>query len=163
MAAASHCKEPREAGRHALALWQEVDKALAELASANERLKDIPLPRKFPATLKDFLRLVVQAKTTTDGTKRLRDFYRSEQRQRYGKRELLDTFTTEEVNQLAAGTPVLWRRDTKEIEDWAANQIKGWKEGGFRTESLWTNEARRYRLWWKDQLTTRRREAGSGA
>lgn len=123
----------------------------------------IPLPKKFPAKLKDFLRLVVCARTEADATKRLRDFYRDELRRWFGKPKLLDTFTAVEIQALRAGGTVEWRCDTNEIEERAAAHVKGWKEAGFGKEGgqqKWEALARRYQSWWKEQLSAKRREAG---
>jgi hypothetical protein len=87
--------EAAKAVAYALELYEEAQKALyraamdrggvrsylhnqsmedyADFSKSIEGLKDVPKPVSFPATLNDFFRLIVKAKTL-DATKRLRDF-----------------------------------------------------------------------------------------
>lgn len=96
-AAVSHGKKPAEAVAYALALWEEAERALDRLAleklgiaeplgsgdnwdrATNQLryLKEVPLPEKSPATLDDFYRLIVRARTP-DHEKRLRHFLQSQ-------------------------------------------------------------------------------------
>jgi len=152
-AAVSHGKSPAKAVAYALELCRESVKALNRIAleevgvttdgvnllshdSTMERLakienwkKIVPKPDKFPATLDDFFRLVVKAKTTADSMKRLRDFYRQSS----------------------------FEKD-KDPQSRAANQIQHIKDGddlgGFFTETKWELLAGNYLEWWKRKKST---------
>jgi hypothetical protein len=92
-------------------------------------------PAKFPATLDNFLRLIVKGKTPADSTKRLRDFFRYEQTrwpQLYG----------EPAGRIA------------EIK--AADQA-----GGYFTDfKCWYLMASGYEGWWEDQKSLKASASG---
>jgi hypothetical protein len=118
--------------------------------AAGERLdewkKTVPKPESFPATLEDFSRLIVKAKTPADCAKRLRDFL--------GNVFSLYPFPGTGES-LAMTTP----------EDSAIMQIQkikdADKDGGFFTESKWLVIAGRYSDWWKQQRSSKSRESAS--
>jgi hypothetical protein len=143
LAAASHIKDPIKAVEHALAVWQEAGKILAakEHALVRQRVAHVPLPKKgFPATLEDFLRVVVGAKTVADETKRLRDFYR----------ETLCGHTTSPLPHKPHSAEDHDRDGglTVDPEQWAADAIQDLRECGFRTEHEWLELAQHYVKWW---------------
>jgi hypothetical protein len=83
-------------------------------------------PRKFPATLDDFLRLIVKAKTPADSMKKLRDFFRHEQAQR----------------------PQLYGDPAGRIAEIKAADRAG---GYFADFKRWQSMACVYEIWWADQ------------
>lgn len=148
LAVSSHIKNPTKAVEHALGVWHEAGKILAakEHALVRQGVAHVPLPKKgFPATLADFLRVVVGAKTPADATKRLRDFYR----------ETLCDHTTSPLPHKPYSAEDHDRDGgpTVDPEQWAATAIQGWKECGFRTEHEWLELAQHYLTWWTDQVS----------
>jgi hypothetical protein len=84
-------KKPLDAMCYAWDLWEEAGAALEYGGPAAASLLKPPdaeirkhwqakgeAPEKFPATLRDFLRLIVRARTPADSMKRLRDWFRHE-------------------------------------------------------------------------------------
>jgi hypothetical protein len=80
--------EPSLVVDYALRVWERAgDRLIKEQEEAvklhsNLRLLDdvykgIPHPKKYPASLAEFLKLVLACKTPADATKRFRDFLRS--------------------------------------------------------------------------------------
>lgn len=132
IAAATQRANPTEAVQHALALWHEAGETLEAVAN-----NGVPLPPKFPATLDDFLRIVVAARTPADATKRLRDFYTEEH-----ARPLI--FRGEVSNE-----------DFEQAGKKASYEIQGWKDGGFRDAKQWRSLASRYLLWWTIQKSVK--------
>ena len=94
----------------------------------------IQLPRRFPATLRVFLRLVVRAKTQDVGTKRLRDYYRH----RYSRwLSFRGTLAPEDADDVE-------RRAVSEIAAW-----NGSKENrNTFTAEKWHKLAGEYLAWW---------------
>ena len=101
---------------------------------------ELPKPDEFPATLKDFLCLIVKAKTPADGTARLRRFLREK-----------------------GCHPSFWatNKPPTEAETGAANQIQAIKEGdekgGYFTQDRWLAMASAYLNWWSDQKSAKAR------
>jgi hypothetical protein len=94
------------------------------------------MPRTFPATLDDFLRLIVWARTPADGMKRLRDFFRDEQ----------------------AENPDLYRDPADRIAKMKACD----REGGYFTDfKRWHSEACAYQIWWQSKKSSKARESAS--
>jgi hypothetical protein len=111
---------------------------------------DLPKPAEFPATLKDFFRRIVNAKTPADCMRRLRQFLREKMRHEAMLRDAHwdiphDQFTEAE-------------RDT-----WAASQIQaindGDKKGGYFTKGIWLGMGSAYRYWWNDQKSAKASES----
>jgi hypothetical protein len=132
-AALLHKRKPAEAVAYALRLWHEAGALLADAVHKEQakELKGLSLPKAFPAALKDFLRLEVHGKTEADSIKRLRDFYR-------------DRYT---------------RLGEENLETCVANQIKGWKDGGFKDISYWKQLAAEYHPWWQSQISRQAKES----
>lgn len=141
-------KIPEEAVRYACEIWVESEDALnvtlPALQAAKCFLKIDPVawkdrtPKRFPATLNDFLRLIVRATTVADGTKQLRDFYRH--------RAKTNDPDTEAENTI---------RQIKETD----------KAGGYFTRNKWYSEARSYDWWWENahasDISAKRRSGGA--
>jgi hypothetical protein len=90
--------------------------------------KTVPKPDKFPATLGDFFRIIVKAKTPADCTKRLRDFYVSQ-------------FSSDKDPQSKAASQIQRIKDAD-------------KQGGFFTEIKWVMVGESYLDWWKQKKST---------
>ena len=83
-------------------------------------------PSKFPATLDDFLRLIVRAKTPADSMKRLRDFFRCRH----------------------AEHPNRYRDAADTIAEIKAHDCEG---GYFADFQMWRSKANAYGVWWMNQ------------
>jgi hypothetical protein len=90
-------------------------------------IKNLPKPDRFPATLDDFLRLIVRGKTPADSTKRMRDYLESRIGYKPGK----------PTGEFTKGAFTL-----ASIKD-ADNA------GGFFTPDLWRLIGTGYMVWWK--------------
>lgn len=105
---------------------------------------ELPKPDKFPATLKDFFRLIVKAKTPADCMARFRQFLRIR-----GPRSGF----------WAAQTPLT----RAEADSWAVALIhtinEGDKKEGYFNQSTWLGIGSSYKYWWKAQKSTKAREA----
>jgi len=145
LAAASRIKDPIKAVEYALTIWREAGRILAAnyQALARRGLEKIPTPPEFPASLNDFLKLVVGTRTLADATKRFRDFYR----------QTLFKFSTgpRPRKRYSAEDPDPDGGPTIDPERWAEQAIQGWKECGFRTEYEWVELAQQYLAWWQRQ------------
>jgi len=101
-------------------------------------------PDEFPATLGDFFRLIVKAKTTADCMRRFRQFLREK-----GWRK---THFVEER------PPVGFDPET-----WTANEIQRIKDkdknGGYFENLGWLGMGSAYRSWWKAQKSMKARES----
>jgi hypothetical protein len=104
----------------------------------------LPMPKHFPASLKDFLARIVKAKTPADSMARLRQFLRKE-----------------------AARDWFWFAPKPIAEDerdaWVISQLeaikKGDKEGGFFTEGIWSSMGSAYHSWWCDQKSAKTRKS----
>jgi hypothetical protein len=94
------------------------------------------MPKKFPATLNDFLRIIVRAKTPADSMKRLRDFFRHEQ----------------------AENPDLYRDPADRIAEMKARDQDG---GYFADFNTWRSLTRIYEGWWRSQKSSKASESAS--
>jgi len=94
------------------------------------------MPQQFPATLNDFLRLIVRAKTPADSMKRLRDFYQYEQTK----------------------YPDLYRDPANRIAEMKASDREG---GYFADFKSWQSRACVYEIWWNNQKSCKARESAS--
>ena len=161
-AAVSNGKSPAEAVAYALELCSEsaqaldrialeevgvtsggvnplsTDSTLERLAKLDDWKRTVPKPEKFPASLGDFLRLVVHAKTTADSTKRLRDFY------------CQHSFEKDKDPQARAAAQI------QRIKD-------GDEQGGFFTDTKWEMLGGNYLEWWKHQKSTSASKSRSSA
>lgn len=155
-------KRPAEAVAYALALYREsqialkhaaieqggvadstgsdIDMTLRRIHDMERYKKTVPKADKFPATLDDFFRVIVKARTEADNIKRLRDFLRSE-------------------SQEAAEAAKI------DLETYVANQIHKIKEedktGGFFSEHHWEEFGGHYLDWWKQQKSIKARKSAS--
>jgi hypothetical protein len=146
IAAATQIKNPTRAVQRASELW-----ATAGAQIEAEAFAGVAMPQKFPATLADFLRLVVRGKGTAEKTKRLRDFYTAEH-----ARPLMFKGKLAPEDQVCA-------------ERRAGDEIAAWKAGGFRdtgsapkverAEEKWRRLAVRYLAWWKSQKSVKARDS----
>ena len=94
------------------------------------------MPQMFPATLNDFLNLIVRAKTPADSMKRLRDFILYEQ----------------------AENPDLYRDPADIIAEMKAQDQEG---GCFANFETWHSLASGYANWWNSQKSRKARESAS--
>lgn len=156
-AAVSNRRKPAEAVEYAVGLLDEAQKKLvllnlqhygfagALIANEHDELietlkniarhdKDTPMPSSFPATLKDFFKIIVCAKTEADATKRVRDFLRWEIA-RCG-------FFTDPVGEAASVIQAMKKAD---------------KTGGFFKESHWKAFGGHYLDWWKQEKCQKNR------
>jgi hypothetical protein len=133
-------KTPLEAIAYALDLWRDSGEVLwrgGALSLQHERAANAPavrkswreagmMPPRFPATLDNFLRLIVRAKTPADSMKRLRDFFRDQH----------------------ARNPELYEDAAERI-----GMMKDFdKRGGYFTDfSRWHSMAGAYEIWWADR------------
>jgi hypothetical protein len=121
-------------------------KRMAAAERLDEWKKTVPKPESFPATLEDFYRLIVKARTPADCAKRFRDFL-GNVCSRYpapGKGESLARTAPED-------SAIIHIQKIKDAD----------KEGGFFTESKWLALAGRYSDWWKQQKSSKSRESAS--
>jgi hypothetical protein len=105
---------------------------------------DLPKPPEFPATLKDFLRLIVNAKTPADCMQRLRQFLR--------ERGPRSSFWVDNP------TPA------DKADTWVVSRIQAIREedrkGGFFTDQwAWLKLASAYTYWWKEQKSIKASES----
>lgn len=139
MAASCGIKQPKKAVEHAMRIWTEAEKALGLV---EPELPTEQLPKRWPASGKDFMRLVVRGRTEADSVKRLRDYFFEERAQtlRFKGRLLPE--------------------DRRECEEHAAGMV-----GRFRgkdcalSEQAWRRMATEYSTWWRDRLSAERRQA----
>jgi hypothetical protein len=153
----SHGKSPKQAVQYALELCCESEKALESLSREEggvpglgiypystdetiERLQkmerwknSVPKPPAFPATLGQFLQIVVKAKTNADRIKRFREFHRQV------------TFKTEQ-DPGASAADLIGR--IKEAD----------KQGGFFSATRWEITGGSYLEWWKGQRSVTNRK-----
>lgn len=163
-------KTPAEAVAYALELWRESAVVLAnaweegdawqcDLADMRDLIanlakdKIVSLPDRFPATLKDFLTLVVKAKTPADGTKRVRD---------WGKSQVQGFFIIPKTKRVRVPSDPEKRKKLIQegqlslapTHEFATLEmiIEGDKAGGFfKTKTQWRRFALRYISWWKQE------------
>jgi hypothetical protein len=128
---------------------QSLDMTLKRIAAVErleESKKAAPKPESFPATLEDFYRLIVKAKTPADCAKRFRDFL-GNVFARYpspGNGKSRAKIAPE-------GSAIMHIQKIKQAD----------KEGGFFTESKWLALVGRYSDWWKQQKSSKSRESAS--
>jgi hypothetical protein len=116
--------------------------------------EDLPKPQKFPATLRDFLALIVRAKTQADSMKRFRDFltryYQHYNHPRWiggrlrSKKEAEDK-TLETLNAINSAD--------KEPEK------GGDEKHGYFTKDIWVRFARAYQFWRRRQKSRKARKS----
>jgi len=126
IAAANQRKNSADAVQHALALWQESVNTL-EIFKWRE-FGSIPQPAKFPATLKDFLRLIVKGKEPCDREKSFRDF--------------LKAHVAETIERSRLEKP-----DADEVERFGLFHLQAWRDGGCPGKRQWLATARDYLAW----------------
>ena len=129
---------------------------------------DLPKPKQFPATLKDFLRLIVKAKTPADCTARLRRFFCERGPRNFpwlvekaslppGAKPL------EALLPRTAFGPTEKQLTQAERENWAASEFQaikdGDRKGGYFDELRWISMGSAYRYWWKAQKSMKARES----
>jgi hypothetical protein len=119
---------------------EQADNEIEEIA--RETSKSLPMPLKFPATLDDFFRLVVNARTKADATARFRSF--------------LSTYYFDIQHGRSPSTE-------SEALNWTVEQFecvkRGDKAGGFFCDALWDRMALAYREWWDRRLSNLRSES----
>ncbi len=126
----------QEHGSDSLEKWKAAVATPMERASerlrksAAERPTDIPKPKKFPAKLKEFFRLIVKAKTEADCYHRFRHFL-------------------EEYSSSFGDRPVVELQKIKDKD----------RHEGYFTESLWLLLAIAYRGWWSVQRSIKAHES----
>jgi hypothetical protein len=104
----------------------------------------LPKPNHFPATRKDFLAVIIKAKTPADSMARFRRFLGA-----------------------SAGRNSHWFADkpitVDEREAWAISQIQAINDGdkkvGYFTVDIWLAMGSAYIYWWQDQKSAKARES----
>lgn len=109
---------------------------------------DIPKPKAFPASLNEFLKLVVTAKTRADATARLRAFLG------YFHQHFIPNRTAPQILEYHRETLCTQER----AETWAAETIGTLKKQGL-SENTWVLFTRRYEEWWQAQRSIKARES----
>jgi len=137
IAAATLRPNPTEAVQHALALWRESGNALE--AFKWREFGSIPMPENFPATLEDFHRLIVKGKTPADREKSFRDFLK-----------------WQTANAIERGS--LKSPHENEVENFAVNNLKAWRNGGCPGKQQWLVTARDYLQWHAQNISKTNRE-----
>lgn len=157
IASAGMKKRPSDAVAYAFKLWRESHAAIERFSSEEagipglgsfERTLDqidlvqqeqaarkvlranMSMPPKFPATLEDFQRLIVKARTPADSTKRLRDFF-------------CHSFAATEDDPGTAAARLFQRIKDED------------KAGGSFSKQKWLLLGARYSAWWKDQRSSK--------
>jgi hypothetical protein len=152
IAASTQRKNPADAVKHALEIWREADKILRdERAAQTQRpFAGIPLPPKFPATLRDFLRLIVNARTPADSIKRFRDFQRQQNRNwlysQKSERQEVEMQGRTGTQKIAP--PTLGPEDEELIERRTAADIESMQTEPFK-KMKWLRLALLYNGWWR--------------
>jgi hypothetical protein len=140
-------------------LWDEawndpsVKKILYDPTKIEHWKKSLPMPKKFPATLKDFLRMIVKARTEADGIARLRHYFRHQATSRF---RLLELLSAKSGVPLVKPIDPLFKPSTEEEATNAANAsiqvIKQSDEGGgFFDQNKWIAIGGHYRDWWGEK------------
>lgn len=139
--------EPEDLAGRALRLWRACAASTAaptytEQARAviTEAVPQSMIPKDFPATFATFSRLVIRAKDTTDGTKRMRAFLR----------DRLWSSRRVRTNRADAAPP-----DPQEV----AKALADIRRDGFAYRAEWLASAREYLEWNRSQVSAQRREA----
>lgn len=173
---------PKDAVEGGLELWQAAQQAisrhkgLAEAFQAHycEPVANTDCPPSYPASFKDFLRLIVGGKDEAEQLRRFRrylahDCRMSEARERaceLARKELIENGgnpTEEQVKALAAD------RETKALDSVAviettdervASRLSAYREKSF-DESVWQSHAMRFKRWWEAEKTASKSRAGS--
>jgi len=143
-------KRPHESVQYAWELWceseslvrrGEIDASWA-IERVGDHLPDIKrpewkdrLPKRFPATLDDFLRLIVKAKTPADSHKRLKDYFHD--------------VCAETGSKDPEGDAVKSIEFIKDLD----------KKGGRFKRRAWVLEARSYDAWWRSKKSGKARES----
>ena len=173
-----------EAVTNALMLYDAARARLAgvmKLQDAYEReaaaWADISQPEKFPASLGDFLKLIVHAKTPADATKRFRDFLRDRWKRlaangkiedypkwaEWARKRHVEQMTPEErQNPKWAGMTEQKIGEALEqanLEKKVADELADWKRLGFRDQRSWCLWAKEYFAWWANQRSDQARAA----
>jgi hypothetical protein len=146
--AALFCREHRDdsletLGR-AVGATTPMQRSHEELRKLAKWPDGLPKPAKFPATLKEFFRLVVRARTTTECTARLHDFLREGYlRPLFWRRPNQESYTTAEAEAKACAQIA----EIKEAD----------KQGGHFTEDQWQMLGSKYMAWWREQKSEKAR------
>jgi hypothetical protein len=146
--AALFCREHRDdsletLGR-AVGATTPMQRSLGELRK--RAVEFHPKPAGFPATLKEFFRLIVKAKTPADCMGRLRAFLREGYR-RTSWRPGAKSYTAAEAEAKAC-TQI-------------AAMTEADKQGGYFTEYQWTVLGSAYMGWWREQKSAKARESAA--
>ncbi len=137
MAAATQRKNPADAVKQAFAIWNEAGVALEELKWC--RLGSISLPPQFPATLDDFLRLIVKGKNLAVRETSFRDF--------------MQVHVKETIQRKRLDEP-----KADEVDEWASFHLKAWRDGGFPGKQQWLVTARDYLSWHSQNVSKTNRQ-----
>ncbi|HOK76429.1 MAG TPA: hypothetical protein PLW35_01765 [Verrucomicrobiota bacterium] len=136
MAASSGRRNAKDAVRFAQAVWNEARRALGLIEPA------LPMPGRWPATGKDFMRLVVRGRTEADSVGRLRQFF----------------FEQKSKTLLFHGK--LAAEDRKECEQYAAGMVGRIRKSDYvLDERGWRRLAGEYLTWWRAHLSEQRKLA----
>jgi hypothetical protein len=175
--------KPAEAVGYAAALYDEAQAKLEHAmklrgayAREAEAWGTIPQPESFPASLDDFLRLVVHAKTPADATKRFRDFLRDRWKRfagngyienypkwaEWARKKHFDEMTPEQrQNPNWAGMTEEQIGEALEqasLEKKVVEDLEEYKRG-FPDRYRWCLCAKDYRAWWASQRSDQARAA----
>lgn len=168
MIAATGIRDPNESAMiavdRAYGLWsasceklQVAEGTQAYYDQAAKFTEGIPRPATFPATLAEFLALVVNAKTPADSTKRFRDFLRyralrSCQHDRSVKAARDDKARKAQVEKLMA------EYGEREV----SQRFAQYKADGIQFETSWDFIAQDYQSWWQGEKSAKARKSARG-
>jgi len=157
IAAQSDIKDPKAAVKYALEIWREAGVLLkAETrAIANRHFEGIPFPKKYPASLEDFFRYVVRAKTPSESQERFKDFFRET------TRYIMVSESPQEESTNRSSRPNEMMTESGEIDRdrYAEKALAAYSYSRFQNNSCWVPLARDYLNWWRRKKSTKAREA----
>jgi hypothetical protein len=140
---------PLKTGKKMTTAKEELYNALNRMAV--EWPPKLPKPEKFPATLKEFFRLVINAKTPADCMHRLRQFLHDKMRRQVNLPR--DAYWHVPYDQFTE----------TERDAWAASQIQAIKDGdrkaGYFTPEIWLSMGSAYMYWWCQQKSIKASES----
>jgi hypothetical protein len=112
----------------------------AAIDRENQAIAHIPCPKKFPAPLNDFLKLIVNPKTIKNSESRFREYLDDEIKRQCGN-----------------GKDALVEADR---ETAVSDQLAEWRASGVTDVNSWFRLVRQYRYWWA--VKDRAKKSASG-
>jgi hypothetical protein len=145
--------------------------------SMKEWPERIPKPKSFPATLKDFLRMVVNTKSPSVREKRFRDYLqeegfpstyweprkpdpitRTDSKGRPSKYQPIETIVPEKAFDFKKPVTAGERKNFAD-EVFQKIEMTDERAGGFFTEVMWLDMAIQYKNWWEDKKSAKARQS----